>query len=66
MASLKRLIAAGLVISLFTFSLFLVRSQSSSAPDFGNIETVQDLPEVIVEIPPGATGSQIASILSRI
>ena len=63
MASLKRLIAAGLVISLFTFSLFLVRSQSSSAPDFGNIETVQDLPEVIVEIPPGATGSQIASIL---
>lgn len=63
MASLKRLIAAGLVMSLFTFSLFLVRSQSSSAPDFGNIETVQDLPEVIVEIPPGATGSQIASIL---
>ena len=63
MASLKRLIAAGLVISLFTFSLFLVRSQSSSAPDFGNIETVQDLPEVIVEIPSGATGSQIASIL---
>ena len=63
MTSLKRLIAAGLVISLFTFSLFLVRSQSSSAPDFGNIETVQDLPEVIVEIPPGATGSQIASIL---
>ena len=63
MTSLKRLIAAGLVISLFTFSLFLVRSQSSSAPDFGNIETVQDLPEVIVEIPSGATGSQIASIL---
>ena len=63
MASLKRLIAASLVMSLFTFSLFLVRSQSSSAPDFGNIETVQDLPEVIVEIPPGATGSQIASIL---
>ncbi len=63
MASLKRLIAAGLVMSLFTFSLFLVRSQSSSAPDFESIETVQDLPEVIVEIPPGATGSQIASIL---
>ena len=63
MTSLKRLIAAGLVISLFTFSLFLVRSQSSSAPDFGDIETVQDLPEVIVEIPDGATGSQIASIL---
>ena len=63
MASLKRLIAAGLVIVLFTFSLFLVRSQSSSAPDFDFVQSVQDLPEVTIEIPDGATGSQIASIL---
>ena len=63
MSSLKRLIAAGLVIVLFTFSLFLMRSQSSSAPDFNDVQSVQDLPEVIVEIPNGATGSQIASIL---
>lgn len=63
MASLKRLIAAGLVIVLFTFSLFLVRSQSSSAPDFDSVQSVQDLPEVTIEIPDGATGSQIASIL---
>jgi UPF0755 protein len=63
MSSLKRLIAAGLVILLFTFSLFLMRSQSSSAPDFNDVQSVQDLPEVIVEIPNGATGSQIASIL---
>jgi UPF0755 protein len=63
MSSLKRLIAAGLVIVLFTFSLFLIRSQSSSAPDFNDVQSVQDLPEVIVEIPNGATGSQIASIL---
>ena len=63
MTSLKRLIAAGLVISLFTCSLYLLRAQSTSAPDFVNVEAVQDLPEVIVEIPPGATGSQIASIL---
>jgi UPF0755 protein len=63
MSSLKRLIAAGLVIVLFTFSLFLMRSQSSSAPDFNDVQSVQDLPEVIVEIPTGATGSQIASIL---
>jgi UPF0755 protein len=63
MGSLKRLIGAGLVIVLFTFSLFLVRSQSSSAPDFDTVQSVQDLPEVTIEIPDGATGSQIASIL---
>jgi UPF0755 protein len=40
-----------------------MRSQSSSAPDFNDAQSVQDLPEVIVEIPNGATGSQIASIL---
>ena len=63
MTSLKRLIAAGLVIVLFTFSLFLTRSQSSSAPDFDDVQSVQGLPEVTLEIPKGATGSQIASIL---
>jgi UPF0755 protein len=63
MVALKRLVAAGLVILLFTFSLFLMRSQSSSAPDFNDAQSVQDLPEVIVEIPNGATGSQIATIL---
>ena len=63
MASLKRLMAAGLVIVLFTFSLFLVRSQSSSAPDFDTVQSVQKLPEITIEIPDGATGSQIASIL---
>ena len=40
-----------------------MRSQSSSAPDFNDAQSVQDLPEVIVEIPNGATGSQIATIL---
>ena len=57
MVSLKRLIAAGLVIVLFTFSLFLVRSQSSSAPDFDTVQSVEELPEVTIEIPDGATGS---------
>jgi UPF0755 protein len=63
MASLKRLIAASLVIVLFTFSLFLVRSQSASAPDFDTVQSVLELPEVTIEIPDGATGSQIALIL---
>jgi UPF0755 protein len=63
MRALKRVIAAGLVVSLFTFGLFLVRSQSSSAPDFDTVESVQGLPEVVIEVPQGATGSQIASVL---
>jgi UPF0755 protein len=40
-----------------------VRSQSSSAPDFDTVQSVEELPEVTIEIPDGATGSQIASIL---
>ena len=63
MRSFKRVIAAGLVVTLFTVSLFLIRSQSSSAPDFDKVESVQGLPEVVIEIPQGATGSQIASVL---
>ncbi len=54
MGPLKRLIAAGLVIVLFTFSLFLTRSQSSGAPDFDDVQSVQGLPEVTLEIPNGA------------
>ena len=63
MRSIKRVTAAGLVVALFTLSLFLIRSQSSSAPDFDRVESVQGLPEVLIEIPQGATGSQIASVL---
>lgn len=63
MRSIKRVTAAGLVVALFTLSLFLIRSQSSSAPDFDKVESVQGLPEVVIEIPQGATGSQIASVL---
>ena len=63
MRSVTRVIAAGLVVALFTFSLFLIRSQSNSAPDFDRITFVQGLPEVVIEIPQGATGSQIASVL---
>jgi len=63
MRSLKRVVAAGLVVALFTISLFLIRSQSSSAADFDSVKSVQGLPEVVIQIPQGATGSQIASIL---
>jgi UPF0755 protein len=40
-----------------------MRSQTSSAPDFQSVESVQGLEEKTIEIPKGATGSQIASIL---
>jgi len=63
MRSVTRVIAAGLVVALFTFSLFLIRSQSNSAPDFDTVESVQGFPEVVIEVPQGATGSQIASVL---
>lgn len=63
MRAITRVLLAGLVVVLFTFSLFLMRSQTSSAPDFQSVESVQGLKEITVEIPKGATGSQIASIL---
>ena len=63
MRAVTRVSLAGLVVVLFTFSLFLMRSQTSSAPDFQSVESVQGLKEKTIEIPKGATGSQIASIL---
>jgi UPF0755 protein len=61
--SLRRLIAAGLVIFLFTFSLFLIRSLSSTTPDYNTLTAVEGLEEVTIEIPTGASGSEIAAIL---
>ena len=63
MKSLRRLIAAGLVIFLFTFSLFLIRSLSSTTPDYNTLTSVEGLKEVTIEIPTGASGSEIAAIL---
>jgi UPF0755 protein len=63
MRAITRVLLAGLVVVLFTFSLFLLRSQTSSAPDFQSVESVEGMKEVIIEIPKGATGSQIASLL---
>jgi UPF0755 protein len=61
--SLRRLIAAGLVIFLFTFSLFLIRSLSSTTPDYNTLTSVEGLEEVTIEVPTGASGSEIAAIL---
>lgn len=63
MKNLRRLIAAGLVIFLFTFSLFLIRSLSSTTPDYNTLTSVEGLEEVTIEVPTGASGSEIAAIL---
>lgn len=63
MKPLKRLVAAGLVVVVFTFSLILLRSSTSSAPDFERKSSVLGLEEIVVEIPAGASGSSIARIL---
>lgn len=63
MKELKRLVAAGLIAFLFTLSLFLLRSGSSSAPDFQMQSSVVGLEEAIIDVPAGASGSNIASIL---
>ena len=63
MIQIRRLLVAGLVIFLFTLSLFLVRSQGSSAADYSRVVSVQGLEETVIKVPVGATGSEIAQIL---
>ena len=60
---MKRLIIAGIGIFLFTTSLFLIRSQSTSSPDFAAVTSFNSRPEVIVDIPAGSTGSDIGRLL---
>ena len=60
---MKRLILAGIAIFFFTLSLFLIRSHSTSAPDYAPVSSFKSLPEVIVDIPAGSTGSDIGKLL---
>jgi len=59
----RRLVVAGVVIASITLSLFLLRSQSTSTPDYQVMAQVAGAPEIIITIPSGATGSAIARIL---
>jgi UPF0755 protein len=60
---MKRLVLAGVAIFLFTLGLFTIRSQSNPTPDYPSVAVVQDLPEAVIEIPAGSTGSDIGRIL---
>lgn len=63
MKSLVRLIGAGVFVLLLTFLLFLMRSGTTSAPDYPKVSVVQGMEEIVVEIPAGSTGSEIAQLL---
>jgi len=65
MRSLKRILSAGVIVFLFTLSLFLTRSASSAAPDFDSVKVVASMEEVVIDIPAGASGSDIASLLYK-
>lgn len=62
---MKRLIAAGVAILLFTFGLFYIRTHTSSAPDFPFVKNVVGVAEVVIDIPTGSTGSDIAQMLFK-
>lgn len=53
----------GVFVLLLSISLFLIRSGTTSAPDYQSVASVQGLEEKIIEIPAGSTGSEIAQIL---
>ena len=60
---LRPLALATIFILVLTYALFTIRTQSSPAPDFPiRVITTAD-PEVVIEIPMGATGWDISQIL---
>ena len=63
MKEIRRVAAAGLFVLALTFSLFLIRSGPSAAPDYQRVSSTQGLEEKIIEVAAGATGSQIAKTL---
>ena len=60
---LRRVLLALLLIFALTVGMFSFRSQNSSAPDYPAVQILKSSPEVLIEIPKGATGSEIAQIL---
>lgn len=59
-SAIKRLGVAGIFILLFTFGLREIAPGPTTAPDFALGEAG---PAIVIEIPSGATGSQIGEIL---
>ena len=53
--AIRRLLLSLLLIFALTLGLFTIRSQNASAPDYPYAQILSSTPEVIVEIPKGAT-----------
>jgi UPF0755 protein len=62
-AEIKRVLMALILIAALTVGIFSIRSQTSAAPDFPTLQILKNSPEVIIEIPNGASGSQVGKIL---
>lgn len=60
-----RLVLATLFVLAMTFSIHLVRSNVSSSPDYESAQITSQSPTVLIEIPSGATGSQVSEILFK-
>ena len=60
---MKRIAFLALLAGVAALSLFILRTNSSSAPDFPTVAIVTQLPEVTLDIPTGASGSDIARLL---
>ena len=60
---LRPLALTAIFILLLTYGLFALRTQSSDAPDFPTRVITTADPEVVIEIPMGASGSDISQIL---
>ena len=59
----RRLFLALLLIFALTAGIFTLRSQHSSAPHYPFAQILKGSPAIVIEIPKGATGSEIARIL---
>ena len=59
----KLLALALIVFLLLTATLHSINSRVTVAPDFPTVSNVNKMEEIVIEIPVGATGSQVASLL---
>ena len=62
---LIRVVAAFLFVGVLSLSIHTVRSSVSSAPDFPTASIDTKSPVVVIEIPAGATGSEVGQILFK-
>ena len=60
---LIRVITASYFVGILSLSIHTVRSNVSAAPDFPTASIDTKSPVVVIEIPAGATGSDVGQIL---